>query len=64
MSFICKECADRVGWTYRGVVSHGPCELCERPRDCDDIKPRKWAEPEALTKIMNEREERRAKTEK
>lgn len=60
--FVCEECADKTGWLYWLDLSVGPCELCGRVRECDDIKPRNEAKPGSLEQIRKERDERRAET--
>ena len=59
--FVCKECAGKTGWTYHLELSRGLCELCERDRVCDDIKPMgRPAKVGSLEAIRKERDERRA----
>lgn len=58
--FICHDCAAKTGWPYRIVVSWGPCELCDRVKRCDDIRPRTEAVAGSLEQIRKERDERRA----
>ena len=56
--FICKECAEKTGWTYYVNLSLGLCELCDRERVCDDIKPMgRPAVPGSLEQIRKERDE-------
>lgn len=57
--FVCKECADKTGWTYHLELSHGLCELCDRQRVCDDIHPHNPAKPGSLDAISKERDKRR-----
>jgi hypothetical protein len=57
--FVCKECAERTGWTYHLEWSKGLCELCERERVCDDIKRPPPAKAGSLQAIRAEKIERR-----
>lgn len=58
--FVCEPCAKKTGWPYYLAVSFGPCELCGRDNNCDNVKPRRPANPGSLDQIRKERDERRA----